>query len=248
MKASSGTAASVAGRECSVRMVLLGPPGVGKGTQGRRLAGQRGWALISTGEMLRDAVAKGTPLGREAGRQMAAGELVGDDVMIGLVRERTAERDARDGFVLDGFPRTVPQADALDAMLAERVQALELALYLSAPEAELVRRLAGRLECPVCKRAYNRAEARPRDGRHCDDHPEVELRARADDAEPTVRKRLAVYREQTAPLVGYYARDGRLREVKGVGSEDDVYDRIVNAMDGPKPAAPPRASRAGGRK
>jgi len=224
-----------------VRLVLLGPPGVGKGTQGRRLAADRGWALISTGEMLRDAVAKGTPLGREAGRQMAAGELVGDDIMIGLVRERTAERDARDGFVLDGFPRTVPQADALDAMLGERQQALDLALHLSAPESELVRRLGGRLECPVCKRAYNRLEERPRDGRHCDDHPEVELRQRADDGEATVRKRLAVYREQTAPLVDHYRRSGRLREVRGVGSVDTVYAAMVKAMATPAAEAPSRA-------
>ncbi len=107
----------MAARECSVRVVLLGPPGVGKGTQGRRLAAEKGWALISTGEMLREAVAKGTELGREAGRRMAGGELVGDDVMVGLVRERTLEDDARDGFVLDGFPRTVPQADAGSASM-----------------------------------------------------------------------------------------------------------------------------------
>ena len=111
-----------------MRLVLLGPPGVGKGTQGRRLAADRGWALISTGEMLRESVAKGTPLGQEAGRRMAGGELVGDEVMIGLVRERTLEDDARDGFVLDGFPRTVPQADALDGMLEERSQRLDAAL------------------------------------------------------------------------------------------------------------------------
>jgi adenylate kinase len=220
----------MAARECSVRVVLLGPPGVGKGTQGRRLAAEKGWALISTGEMLREAVAKGTALGREAGRRMAGGELVGDDVMVGLVRERSLEDDARDGFVLDGFPRTVPQADALDVMLVERRQRLDVALVLGAPEAELVRRLSGRLECPVCKRAYNRLEAGSRDGRHCDDHPEALLRQREDDTAETVRKRLEVYRVQTAPLIDYYRRDGRLKEVQGVGRVDAVFRSMMRAL------------------
>ena len=219
------------GRECSVRVVLLGPPGVGKGTQGRRLAAEKGWALISTGEMLREAVARDTPLGREAGRRMAGGELVGDDIMIGLVRERSLQGDAHDGFVLDGFPRTVPQADALDAMLAERSQRLDVALVLGAPEEELVRRLSGRLECPVCKRAYNRSDARPRDGRHCDDHPEAELRQREDDTAETVRKRLEVYRLQTAPLIDYYRRGGRLEEVQGLGSVDEVFRAMQRALE-----------------
>ena len=232
-----------------MRVVLLGPPGVGKGTQGRRLAGEKGWALISTGEMLREAVAKGTPLGREANRRMTAGELVEDATMIGLVRERSAEPDARGGFVLDGFPRTVPQADALDAMLAERGQRIDAAVYLGAPEAELVRRLSGRLECPVCKRAYNRSDARPRDGRHCDDHPGVELRQRADAAVETVRKRLEVYRLQTAPLVEYYRRGDRLREVDGLGTPETVYRSLLQALGrrGDADHAPaPRSARAGG--
>jgi len=149
---------------------------------------------------------------------------------VGLVRDRSAESDAARGFVLDGFPRTVPQADSLDAMLAERAQRIDFAVYLGAPEVELVRRLSGRLECPVCKRAYHRTDARPRDGRHCDDHPGVELRQRADDAEETVRKRLEVYRVQTAPVVDYYGRDGRLREVSGLGAMDDVYRSLKQAL------------------
>jgi adenylate kinase len=182
--------------------------------------------------MLREAAAAGTALGREAGRLMASGELVGDDVMIGLVRERSLQDDAREGFVLDGFPRTVPQADALDGMLAERSQRLDVALLLSAPEAELVRRLAGRLECPVCKRTYNRQDARPRNGRHCDDHPEAVLRPREDDTAETVRKRLEVYRVQTAPLIDYYRRSGRLREIDGVGSFDEVHQALRAALSG----------------
>jgi len=213
-----------------VRVVLLGPPGVGKGTQGRRIAQDEGWALISTGEMLRDAVAKQTPLGLAARRQMDAGLLVGDDVMIGLVRERTLAPDAGRGFVLDGFPRTVAQATALDAMLAERGLALDAVVLLKADEDELVRRLSARRECPVCKRAYNLVSAPPRDGRHCDDHPTTELVRRVDDDENTIVKRLHVYREQTAPLVEHYRGQGRLSEVSGAGAAEGVYQALRSAL------------------
>lgn len=212
-----------------MRLVLLGPPGVGKGTQGRRLAAAYGWVLISTGEILRDAVSRGTPLGLEARRQMDAGLLVADDVMIGLVQERTGEADAGAGFVLDGFPRTVAQADALAGLLAGRRNPLDAVLYLMADEEELVRRLSGRRECPVCKRAYNLAEASPRDRLHCDDHPTVELARRADDAEETIRRRLEVYAAQTAPLVEYYRAAGLLREVPGTGTLDEVTEALRRA-------------------
>lgn len=213
-----------------MHLVLLGPPGVGKGTQGRRLAVECRFALISTGEILREAIAKGTELGREAQRRMDRGLLVPDEVMIGLVHERTAEPDAADGFVLDGFPRTVPQAEALDEILKERGLKLDAVVSLGVPEAELIRRLSGRRECPVCKRAYHMTDAPPRDGRHCDDHPGVDLILRVDDAEETVLTRLAVYREQTAPLIDYYARDGRLIEVPGVGPMDDVYAALKQVV------------------
>jgi adenylate kinase len=213
-----------------VRVVLLGPPGVGKGTQGRRLAGEHGWALISTGEMLREGVARRTPLGIEAQKQMDQGLLVGDEVMIGLVDERIAAPDAQDGFVLDGFPRTVPQADALDAMLAKRGLRLDAAVSLTAPEDELVRRMSARRECPSCKRAYNLATAPPKDGRHCDDHPATELRQRADDAPETVKRRLVVYTKETAPLLAYYRERGRLREVDGLGPMDEVYRSMLRAL------------------
>ena len=216
-----------------MRIVLLGPPGVGKGTQGRRLARDEGWALISTGEILREAGARGTALGIEARRQMDAGLLVGDDVMIGLVRERIAEPDAAAGFVLDGFPRTVPQAEALDALLSGQGRSLDAVLGLTAPEAGLVRRLSARRECPTCKRAYNLVSAPPADGRHCDDHPGVDLVARADDDEGTVRRRLEVYRAQTAPLEGYYRRQGRLVEVDGAGEEERVYRDLRSALGCP---------------
>jgi adenylate kinase len=213
-----------------VRIVLLGPPGVGKGTQGRRLAHEQAWALISTGEILRDAVARRTVLGLEAQQKMDAGLLVPDEVMIGLVRERSTEPDAREGFVLDGFPRTVPQADALDSMLQARTQRLDAAVALTAPEDELVRRLTARRECPVCKRAYNVETAPSRDGRHCDDHPSAELVQRADDTEATIRRRLEEYRAKTAPLIDYYRGQGRLREVPGLGAMDEVYRSLTKAL------------------
>ena len=214
----------------SVRVVLLGPPGVGKGTQGRRLAAQHRWSLISTGEILRDAVARKTLLGLEARKRMDSGLLVPDDVMIGLVRDRSAEDDSAAGFVLDGFPRTVPQANALDSMLQARGQRLDAAVGFDAPAEELVRRLSARRECPVCKRTYNLVTAPPQNNQECDDHPGTVLTQREDDKEETVRKRLQVYREQTAPLLDYYRGQGRLRMVPATGPVDDVYHSLSRAL------------------
>lgn len=213
-----------------MRVVLLGPPGVGKGTQGRRLATDRGWALVSTGEMLRDAAARGTPMGREAGRVMDTGHLVPDEVMVGLVRERLSEPDAGSGWVLDGFPRTVPQAEALDALLAERGESVDVALALVAPAEELVSRLASRRECPVCKKSYNLVSAPPRSDQMCDDHEDATLVRRADDEESTVRRRLEVYQSQTAPLLSYYQKRGRRVDVPGVGARDQVYATLKRAL------------------
>jgi len=202
---------------------MLGAPGVGKGTQGRRLAPASGLPLLSPGEILREAVARATPLGLEARRQMDAGRLVDDRVMIALVNERLTRADAATGFVLDGFPRTVPQARALDDHLAGRGQGIDVVLYLQVSEDELVRRLSGRRECPVCMRAYNLEGMAPRDGMHCDDHPTMELRVRADDGEAAVRQRFEEYRAKTAPLVEYYEALGRLRRVSGTGTADAVF-------------------------
>jgi adenylate kinase len=213
-----------------MQVVLLGPPGVGKGTQGRRLASDRGWALISTGDMLRDAIAKHTPLGMQARQLIDQGLLVPDPVMIGLVRERTLEPDARPGFVLDGFPRTVAQADALDSILRERGRPLDVVVALIAPDQELVRRLSARWECPVCRRVYNAISAPPRDGRHCDDHPGTMLLQRVDDTEDTVKRRLEVYRTQTAPIAEHYRGQGRLKEVCGTGTVDEVYGALSTAV------------------
>lgn len=185
-----------------MRLVLLGPPGAGKGTQGRKLSAALGWPLISTGDILRKAVADKTALGVQAQHQMDQGLLVGDDVMIGLVRERTLEPDTEKGYILDGFPRTVPQAAALDALLGERNQQLDAVVSLTVPEQEIVDRLEAR---------RNRE-------------------ARADDDAETVRKRIEVYREQTEPLIQYYRDRGRLVEVQGVGGIDDIYGTLCGAL------------------
>lgn len=185
-----------------MRIVLLGPPGAGKGTQGRRLSEECGWPLISTGDMLREAVAAGTPLGVKARQQMEQGLLVGDDVMIGLIRERTEMPDAAGGFILDGFPRTEPQAVALDDMLAGRSQKLDVVVSLTVSEEEIVKRLSTRRE----------------------------QESRADDAEETVVKRIRVYREQTEPLADFYRRSGRLVEVEGLGSIDAIYHSMKKAV------------------
>jgi adenylate kinase len=194
------------------------------------LAHQCGWALISTGEILREAVARGTTLGFEAKRTMDAGMLVSDHIMIELVRERSAHEDAHPGFVLDGFPRTVTQANALDSMLQSREQRLDVVAGLEASREELTRRLSARRECPICKRAYNLVSAPPRDGQHCDDHAQTLLVQREDDTEETVRRRLEIYDRQTAPLLSYYQGQGRLREVSAEGSMDVVYQSLTQAL------------------
>ena len=184
------------------RFLLLGPPGAGKGTHGSRLVGALGIPQLSTGEMLRAAVAAGTELGRQAKAVMDRGELVPDAVVIGLVRERLLQPDASKGFILDGFPRTVGQAEALDALLAELRQALERCVAIQVGEDELVRRLRKRSE----------------------------IEGRTDDGEAAIRKRMQVYREQTAPLIAYYRGRGTLVEVDGRGSIDDVASRIDEAL------------------
>src|SRR5688572_23203837 len=215
-----------------MRLVLLGVPGAGKGTQGRRIATTWGLPQISTGEILREAVKQGSPLGRAARERMDQGLLVPDDVVIGIVEERLGRPDTARGFILDGFPRTDAQAEALDAMLERRGTPLDRVLEITAPADVVVERLSTRLECPVCHRTYNPAGAPPRDGKHCDDHPDVELITRVDDDLEKIRKRIEVFQAETAPLVDYYRRDGRLRQVEGLGDPDRVFERVQQALDG----------------
>ncbi len=211
-----------------MRLVMLGPPGAGKGTQAKRLAERRGIPHISTGDILRGAVAAGTRLGKEARRYMDDGRLVPDSVMIGLVQERLLQPDARGGFILDGFPRTVAQAEALDAFLATRSMPLDAVVQIAVPRDELVGRLAGRRTCGDCGTMFQAAATQFANGR-CDacGGPLVQ---REDDRAETVAKRMSVYERDTAPLVGHYRAKGLLREVKGTGSRDEVFRRITGAL------------------
>lgn len=197
-----------------MRVVFLGPPGAGKGTQAATLCEEEGIVHVSTGDMFRQAVREGTPLGREVARYLEAGQLVPDQVTIALVRERLSRDDCRQGFLLDGFPRTVPQAQALDGMLAELGAPLDCAVNLRVHDEELVRRLFGRRVCRECKKNYNVYLHPPREAGRCDACG-GELDQRSDDREETVRERLQVYHAQTAPLVEYYRHQGKLLDVDG---------------------------------
>jgi adenylate kinase len=212
-----------------MRVVFLGPPGAGKGTQARELAREWGVPQVATGDMLREAVAAGTPLGRQARAFMERGALVPDDVIIGLIAERLGQPDAERGFILDGFPRTPAQAEALDALLAERHQALDRVVFFDVPEAELLRRLTGRRACPACQATYHLVTHPPRVPGVCD-RCGAALVQRPDDSEGTVRTRLKVYAEQTAPLLDHYRRRGLLATVPGVGPVDEVRAAIRRAV------------------
>lgn len=210
-------------------VVLLGAPGSGKGTQAERIVRELGLPHISTGDMLRAAVSAGSDLGRSAQRYMQAGELVPDEVVIGIVRERLAEPDARQGFLLDGFPRTVEQAEALDTMLAQAGRGLTHVILLSVPEAELVERLSGRRICRSCGKGFHVTFNQPAREGVCDTCG-GELYQRADDNEETVRNRLKVFADQTAPLIEYYRARGLVHEVHGGGRMPDEVWADVRAV------------------
>ncbi len=220
----------MAATDKQLNVVLLGAPGSGKGTQAERIAPAFGVPHVSTGDMLRAALKAGSELGLAAQRYMDAGDLVPDDVVVGIIRERLAEADAARGFLLDGFPRTIEQAKALDVMLAEAGRALGLVLLIEVPEEELVQRLAGRRACRNCGKGYHVVFDPPKQEGVCDVCG-GELYQRADDNEETVRNRLAVYRRQTEPLVEYYAARGVLKKVFGGGRmPDEVYGDVEKAL------------------
>jgi adenylate kinase len=214
-----------------VRLVFLGPPGAGKGTQARQLAREWGVPQIATGDMLREAVAAGTPLGRQAKRIMDEGALVPDDVIVGLIAERVRQPDAASGFIFDGFPRTLGQAEALDRLLKDLGQKLDAVLYFQVAEPELVRRLSGRRLCRQCQSAFHVVSAPPRRAGVCD-RCGGELYQRDDDSEATVRNRLQVYERQTTPLLDYYRERGLLTTINGEGSIDAIRDTIRHAATG----------------
>lgn len=214
-----------------MRLVFLGPPGAGKGTQARELAREWGVPHLATGDMLREAAATGSRLGLEAKRYMDQGALVPDDVIIGLMRERLAQPDAARGFIVDGFPRTIAQAEALAQLLKDHGQQLDTVIYFEVSDRELLRRLTGRRVCRACQTAYHLVSAPPRTAGVCDRCGGA-LAQREDDSEKTARSRLEVYARQTSPLLDYYRQRGLLASVAGEGSIDAIRQAIRNAAGG----------------
>jgi len=213
-----------------VKLILLGPPGAGKGTQAQRLQRERGLAQLSTGEMLRAAITEGSEVGRKAEAIMARGDLVPDEVVVGIIADRVDEPDCANGFILDGFPRNLAQAEALDAMLAERGTGLDAVIEIKVDEEALVDRLSGRYTCARCGAGYHDRYVKPKVAGVCDRCGSTEFTRRPDDSEAAVRNRLAVYREQTAPLLPYYAGRGVLAGVDGMAGIDAVAAQIDKAL------------------
>ncbi len=208
-----------------MRVAFLGPPGAGKGTQARDLAKEWGVLHLATGDMLREAVAAGSPLGREAKSYMDQGALVPDDVIIRMMAERLGVADAGRGFILDGFPRTIAQAEALARLLKDLGQTLDTVVYFDVSEPELLRRLTGRRVCRACGHSYHLTSNPPKRAGVCDACG-GELYQRDDDAEATVRNRLEVYRRQTAPLLDYYRQRNLLVTVSGEGPLETIRNAI----------------------
>jgi adenylate kinase len=216
-----------------MRIVLLGAPGSGKGTQSQRLVAEHGIPQISTGDLLRAAVAKGTPLGLKAKEAMDQGKLVDDDIVLGMIRERLAEPDVSGGFILDGFPRNLAQAHALDALLSELGQPLDAVVQMDVDYGELMRRISGRRTCADCGRVFNLFST-PVDQIGNEKCPKTgephKLVQRPDDTEETVAHRLKVYEEKTKPLIEFYREKGLLQSINAEGDVDEVTRRLEGAL------------------
>jgi adenylate kinase len=213
-------------------IILLGPPGSGKGTQARTLTEERKLPQLSTGDMLRTAMAKGTEVGLQAKDIMARGQLVSDEIVNGIVAERIDEPDVRKGFILDGYPRTIGQAAALDKMLADRRRKLDAVIELRvADEDELVRRVSGRYTCAKCGEGYHDNEKKPRKAGTCDKCGSTEFKRRADDTAAAMRTRLKTYQSETAPLIDYYAKKNVLKVLNGLEEIDTVKAAIGDVLD-----------------
>lgn len=218
-----------------MRIVLLGAPGSGKGTQAQRLQSKYGVPQVSSGDLLRDAVARGTELGVKAKSIMDAGQLVSDDIVLGLIRDRLSRPDAAKGFILDGFPRNIEQANALSSLLKDLGQPLDAVLLLDVRNQTLMQRLAGRRTCPKCGTVYNVHSMPP--GANTCAKDGAELYQRPDDREEVIGKRLQVYEQQTRPLVDHYSKLGLLRVVAGEGALEEVFERMeAAALAKPVPA------------
>ena len=209
-----------------MRLILLGPPGAGKGTQAKRLEESRGLVQLSTGDMLRAAVASGSPLGQQAKRVMEAGELMPDEIIIDMIAERIDQPDCRGGFVLDGFPRTTRQAAALDDMLDRKRASLDGVIELTVDEDALIERIAGRFSCAQCGAGYHERYKRPKVDGVCDVCGSTEFSRRKDDNAETVAARLEAYRGQTAPILPYYQGRSLLRQVDGMAEMNEVTRQI----------------------
>lgn len=213
-----------------MNIILLGPPGAGKGTQAKRIQESKGLVQLSTGDMLRAAVAAGTEIGKKAKAVMERGELVSDEIVIGIISDRIDQPDCQAGFILDGFPRTVAQAEALDRLLTEKSKQLDVVVEMKVDDDPLVNRITGRFTCAKCGEGYHDEFKQPATDGICDKCGSSEFSRRADDNEETVRSRLTAYHKQTAPLVDYYAKTGKLKSIDGMAQIDDVTVQLMAAI------------------